>query len=231
MLMPKNTNKAYYLNNKPVNIFNIIQYLCYMKTYGIIPEFNVFNDIDNLYIETCYTNNCKWNKEGISLIKYNIYTKKWTSIIDHIKYQEIYEKYYYLIENDMIKVNYNHPYVEYELESDYFEDILEPSLNSFNDEYINDYRIQLDITPRNFIKHHIEYNYNNYNNYIMNIIRGIQAIYDNMYNEKHQTMLSFYQKYNKHEQYLNFKACIQVYTDNNLILPQEIWDNIYKLFI
>ena len=228
--MVKHTDKEYYLDNKPINILNIIQYLCYMKTYGIIPEFHVYHDIYNLYIETHYLNTFKWKKEGVSLIKYNIYTKKWTSIIDHITYEEIYEKYYYLIENNLIKINYNHPYVEYELESDYFEDILEPSLNSFNNDYINEYRIPLYINPRNFIKNNINY-INNYNNIINTMMLGIETIYNNLYNDKHQNIFPFFEKYNEHEKYLNFEACTQVYTYNNLILPQEIWNKIYDLFI
>jgi hypothetical protein len=222
--MPKHTDKEYYINNVPINIWNLIKYLCYLKTYGIIPEFSVSHDIDNLYIQTIYTDyNGKWNKNGVSLIKYNIYTKKWTSIIDHIKYAEIYEKYYYLIEYNMIKINYNHPYAEYELESDYFEDILEPSLNSFNNEYINEYRIPLNINPRNL--------YNDYNQLVFIVSSGIEELYNNLYNLIDPLILPFYQKYNEHEKYLKLESCKQLFTDNNLILPQEIWDNIYKLII
>ena len=219
--MPKHTDKAYYIDNVPVNICNFIKYLCYLKTYGVIPEFSVSHDIDNLYIQTIYTDyNGKWNKNGVSLIKYNIYTKKWTSIIDHIKYAEIYEKYYYLIENDLIKVNYTHPYVEYVLESDYLEDILEPSLNSFNNEYINDYRIPLYINPRNF---------NNNNNQITTIVGlGIAEMYNYLYNMIDRPIWPFYHKYSEHEKYLRFEERKQVFIDHNLILPEEIWDNIYK---
>lgn len=221
--MPKHTDKAYYIDNEPVNIWNFIKYLCYLKTYGIIPEFSVSHDIDNLYIQTIYTDyNGKWNKNGVSLIKYNIYTKKWTSIIDHIKYAEIYEKYYYLIENDMIKVNYTHPYVEYVLESDYLEDILEPSLNSFNNEYINDYRIPLIINPRSF---------NNNNQIAIIVGLGIHEMYTNLYNMIDQPIWPFYHKYNEHENYLRFEESKQVFIDHNLILPQEIWDDIYNKII
>lgn len=220
--MPKYTDKDYYIDNVPVDIWNFIKYLCYLKTYGIIPEFNVFHDINNLYIQTLYTDyNGKWNKSGISLIKYNIYTKKWTSIIDHIKYAEIYEKYYYLIENNMIKVIYNYPYVQYELESDYFEDILEPSLNSFNEEYINNYTIPLNINPRNF----------NNNQIVFIVSLGIYEMYNNLYNAIDQTIFPFYKKYNEHERYLKYEKCKQILTDNNLILPQEIWDNIILILM
>ena len=79
--MPKYTDKEYYINNVAVNIWNFIKYLCYLKTYGIIPEFSVSNDINNLYIQTIYTDyNGKWKKSCISLIKY-----KCPEIIEYVK--------------------------------------------------------------------------------------------------------------------------------------------------
>jgi hypothetical protein len=219
--MPKHTDKEYYFENEPITVFNIVKYLTYLETYDIIPKFEFYNDDINLYFEIVYTDYIgKWKKQGIALITYNIYKKKWKSIIDHTSYKELYEKYYYLVENDMIKVNFTHPYVEYELESEYIEDILEPSLNSFDNTYLNNYNVPLNINPYNVIQDVIQYDFNN-------SLYGIQRLYYLTCYDKLQNIGPFYINFYEHEKYLNFEECKKVYIDNNLLLPNEIWKYIY----
>lgn len=224
--MPKHTNKEYFFEKQPITVFNIVKYLAYLETHGIIPKFEFHNDDSNLYFEIYYIGYNKWRKHGISLITYNIYTKKWKSIIDHASYRDLYEKYYYLIENDMIKVKYTSPYVEYELESEYIEDILEPSLNIFDNKYINNYNIQFNIIPNNVI---IDDNF--VINKVNNTLYMLAMDYSNNYYHKLQNILIFNNNFIKHEKYLNFEAIKKIYTDNYLILPLEIWNNIYLFYI
>ena len=136
--------QTHHIHNEPISIFNFHKYLNYLWVLGIIPEFKItFNeDFTELQLISIYTHNNKWKKYGISLITYNINTRKWKSVIDIMTYEDLKNQYPYLIEKNLVSVSYNQPYIEYVLESDDINNILEPSLNPFDNMYINDAALQ-----------------------------------------------------------------------------------------
>lgn len=198
----------YSFNNTPLTIKNVIHYLYALNYHQIIPKFWLnFSDTEmHINIIYDYINFTKYNIYGYSTIIYNIETKKWKSIINtstnindrlNDSYKRFKDNYMYLIENNMIKVNYNHPYIEYVLESDYLEDILEPSFNEFN--------------MRNIISNTIM------DNFMKDIVR-IQRLKDHIKN--------FYNKVNENENKLLFLLKKHIINTHNY-LPNELWNNIY----
>ena len=102
LINPRN----YSINNEPLSVLNIHKYLSYLLKLFVIPPFNVSFDNNEMQIVTVYNSN-KWAKNGVSIIKYNILTRKWTSIIDTMIFIELNTHYPYLVENNMVSTNYN----------------------------------------------------------------------------------------------------------------------------
>ncbi len=125
----------HYITGNSINIHNFYKYMCNLFISNGIPSFVVSfdNNLNNIIYTIVYNN--QFGKNGTSKIIYNIYTKKWSSHINTITYDEIYSNYYYLIENNMVSFdNINQTII---LESYNIDDILEPSLNPLNNNLRN----------------------------------------------------------------------------------------------
>ncbi len=201
--------KKYLINNKPINIYNFHIYLTYLNQLGVIPDFyiNIFDD--EIHFTTIYSK-YKWAEYGTSKIIYNIYTKKWKSIIDHKNYITLIKNFNYLNTYNMIQINFDDPYIEYILESDYYEDILEPSLNIFDTKYVNNFNINIYDLNTNFV--HI------YLHPFFNI------------NENKDNHNNFLKKVYACEAYLMFNNIKLILTAANYILPPELWNHIYSYY-
>jgi hypothetical protein len=217
------TTKRYNINNEPISIRNIIYYLTNLSWLGVIPKPYV-NIIDNeIHIMTVYDISSKCSYYGTSLIIYNIHTQKWKAILDIATsfiggtltlntYERIKNDYYYLIENNMVSINYNYPYVEYVLVSDYLEDILEPALNNFSEDYVS--VCSKHINPRNII-----------------LDEGDKSVIEFMMNKRFNMneIKIFYDKLKDHEKYLLFQTIMEC-INRKYYLPNELWLNIYKYY-
>ena len=229
LINPRN----YSINNEPLSVLNIHKYLSYLLKLFVIPPFNVSFDNNEMQIVTVYNSN-KWAKNGVSIIKYNILTRKWTSIIDTMTFIELNTHYPYLVENNMVSTNYNYPYIEYVLESYNISDILEPSLNPFDKKYINTFVTEE--MARLFIER------NNINDeFYINILK--QEIYDNINlrqlvspdviiinNIVMDDLFIFINDFIQFQNKFNFDSCKNVYQENNINLPEELWDIIYEYY-
>ncbi len=132
----------YYIDNQLLNIKNIINYLFCLSYHKIIPKFMLDTTDDELIITIIYSSSTTSLKLcGSSIITYNIYTKKWKGVINLYSiidgkmldrnYINIQRDFPFIVDNNLLKINFQHPYVEYVIESDFIEDVLEPSLNKF----------------------------------------------------------------------------------------------------
>jgi len=142
----------YYINNEPLSIKNVIKYLHYLYQKSVIPHFTLNLSDDELAITTIYSaTSTQLRLSGYTIITYNIYTKKWkgsinlASIIDgrlvDKTYTNILKDFPFVVDNNLLTINYQQPYVEYIIESNYIEDVLEPSLNVFTHAFLNTYSI------------------------------------------------------------------------------------------
>ncbi len=212
--------QRYYINNQPLSIKNVLQYMFCLNYNGIIPDFTVSIDNNELCINTIYSaTSTRIPVNGYTTIIYNIYTKKWRGIINLASiidgrlvdktFANIYRDFPFVIENNLLKINYEFPYIEYVIESDYIEDILEPSLNVFNildHASINPYNIFP--TPQNINRMH----------------------YHLATNSMFYSLLNFYNKIDLHEKYLLFQS-IKPIINEIYHLPEELLENIYYYFI
>jgi hypothetical protein len=211
------TQLIYRINNEPLNVMNIITYLCVLVTYNIIPKFTLdFTKTDMTIIVIYSLRSTSLPLSGYTIITYNIPTKKWKSyinigtIVNGTVVNNIFNRfqhdYPYLIENNLLKINYKAPYVEYILESDYIEDILEPSLNSFNANH--------GINPRDCVLTGTILSNMRY------ILMSISSEID---------IARFYQRVDMHEQFLLFES-IKETINKSHYLPDELWRIVYQKF-
>lgn len=132
------SSDKYYINNTPINIYNLYKYMINLYKLGVIPEFKVHfnNDLSEIIFVTEY-NNPKWEKEGTSIIIYNNNIKKWKSCINTHTKDELCLKYPHLLEKNLFTdiTVINEEYLTFE--SYYIDDILEPSLNPFDPCYLD----------------------------------------------------------------------------------------------
>ncbi len=129
----------HYINNNPISIYNLYKYMVNLYKLEVIPEFNVHfnNDLTEIIFLTEYNNN-KWKHQGTSIITYNINTKKWKSCINTHMINQLCSTYSYLLEKNLFIDNTiinNEEYLT--MESYDIDDILEPSLNPFETQYLN----------------------------------------------------------------------------------------------
>ncbi len=209
--------RIYTINNQLLNIKNVIAYLFCLKQYDIIPKF-IINITDNeLQITTIYPYEpLKYQYSGYTIITYNIYTKKWKGSINltpneyiansNITYITINRDYPFIIDNNLLTINFQYPFIEYIIESDYIEDVLEPSLNKFVHPYLNPYNLYL---PNN-----IQSDFRYYYNLDMRMFIDIKP---------------FYNKYDEHEKRLAFLSKKNIISEN-YYLPEELWIEIYKYY-
>ena len=207
----------YTINNESLSIKNVIIYLLCLKYHEIIPNFMVDITNDELHITTIYSS-CKFNVSGHTIITYNIYTKKWKGSINlspveygnysTITFSNIERDFPFVIDNSLLKINYQHPFVEYIIESDYIEDVLEPSLNVFNHPYLN---------TRNMLSFPLLLN---------------KYLYENTLKSIHITddeLQTFYNKIDAHEKYLSYLSIKNIINETHY-LPEELWIDIYKYY-
>ncbi len=208
----------YIFNNEPLSVNNVINYLLCLKHFNIIPNFMIDITDDELHITTIYSN--QFNVSGYTLITYNIKTKKWKGCINlssneygnysPITYTNISRDFPFVINNNLLKINYQYPYIEYNIESDYIEDVLEPSLNVFNHPVLN---------PRNMISHSILSNQYTYENYYLRLV-----------NTNVNDIQTFYNKIDAHEKYLLFLSKKNI-INQNYYLPEELWRIIQSYYL
>jgi hypothetical protein len=208
----------YTINHEPLSVKNVINYLLCLKHFDIIPNFMVDITDDELRITTIYSH--QFNVSGYTLITYNIYTKKWKGCINlspaeygnysTITFSNIERDFPFVIDNSLLKINYQYPFVEYIIESDYIEDVLEPSLNVFNHPNLN---------PRNMISNPLLSNQYTYEYYLrlvnINDVNDIQT---------------FYNKIDAHEKHLLFLSKKNI-INQNYYLPEELWRIIQSYYI
>jgi hypothetical protein len=211
--MPSLRTTYYSFDNESLNVKNIIMYLLCLSRQDVIPRFTLdFTDTE-LSITTIYSaHTTHLPLIGYSIITYNIYTKKWKSII-HLEsktnsvtktnymYEIIKWNFNDLIDNNLLKIKYDAPYIDYILESDYIEDIIEPSLNLFY------YKTKVDSTK----------------------VFGVTMEYALSLYYNVNDIEKFYKKVDKYEKYLLFQS-IKKIINNKHLLPEELWDEIYKFF-
>jgi hypothetical protein len=211
--MPSLRTTYYSFDNESLNVKNIIMYLLCLSRQDVIPRFTLdFTDTE-LSITTIYSaHTTHLPLIGYSIITYNIYTKKWKSIINlesktngvtktNYMYEIIKWNFNDLIDNNLLKIKYDAPYIDYILESDYIEDIIEPSLNLFY------YKTKVDSTK----------------------VFGVTMEYALSLYYNVNDIEKFYKKVDKYEKYLLFKSIKEI-INNKHLLPEELWDEIYKFF-
>jgi hypothetical protein len=211
--MPSLRTTYYSFDNESLNVKNIIMYLLCLSRQDVIPRFTLdFTDTE-LSITTIYSaHTTHLPLIGYSIITYNIYTKKWKSIINlesktngvtktNYMYEIIKWNFNDLIDNNLLKIKYDAPYIDYILESDYIEDIIEPSLNLFY------YKTKVDSTK----------------------VFGVTMEYALSLYYNVNDIEKFYKKVDKYEKYLLFQS-IKKIINNKHLLPEELWDEIYKFF-
>jgi hypothetical protein len=212
------TTINYRINNKPLNIKNIINYLYSLKYYKIIPNFGLNFTATEMEILTVYSSNDAFPYRGHTIITYNITTKKWKSciylysvinnkLINNI-FTILHRNYPYLCINNILKIdNTNYPYADYILESDYIEDIFEPSFISFNQTH--------SINPRNIT----------INRYIVDSMR--RAFQNNNYEAEIE---AFYQRIEQEDKRVLLESIKEI-INNKHYLPEEIWRNVARFYI
>jgi hypothetical protein len=206
----------YNLYNEPLSVKNVIKYLYSLNYYDIIPHFTLDITDTELHITTIYSaSSTSLPVNGYTNIIYNIHTKKWKGIINlasiidgHLvdkTFTNIQRDFPFVIENNLLKIKYQNPYVEYVIESDYIEDVLEPSLNVFVSRIINPYNINTLPSIMDNMRHYLK-------------IRHFASYED---------VEKFYDKIDAHEKHLLFLLKKNIINDTSF-LPEELWENIYK---
>jgi hypothetical protein len=208
----------YNINNEPLSVKNVIKYLYCLNRNGIIPQFTLNITNTELHIIVIYGySTTSLPLMGFTNIVYNIYTKKWKSInniaslIDRQKvdnrFNNIQTNFPFVIQNNLLKINFDNYYVEYIITSDYIEDVLEPSLNLFDENLIN---------PRNM--------------FITRDSLGDMFRYLNLgYFGSDIDLQDFYRKVYEHERYLLFLSK-KKNVNETFFLPEELWENVYKYY-
>ncbi len=211
------TQLVYTINGARLTVMNIIDYMFFLQAHCVIPKFSLNFTDNEMHITIIYVKNMYNNLVGYTVIKYNINEKKWRSYINletNMNSANIYpylsQHYPYLVENNLIKVNFEFPFYEYILESEYIEDILEPSLNNFN----NNFNLHHIINPRNIL---IDWQ-------TVNIMRYYLR---NGTNSTIQEIEQFYQKVDKQKKRVHFQT-IKHILNINYFLPDELWNNIFE---
>jgi hypothetical protein len=158
----------YYINNKIIDNTNICEYLQLLSIFGVIPKYNnIYNDVNLLNITINYSGG--WGDGGMVKIEYNNCTKIWTSYLYNKSISDIYN---YLFTSGKA-TPMNDKYLDYVIISDSLDDILEPSLGSFDHRHYEKYP---DINMRNII---IDNNIQKIDDNIQKIDDNIQKINDN----------------------------------------------------
>jgi hypothetical protein len=186
-----------------------------------------------MQIVTIYSSN-KWAKNGVSIIKYNILTRKWTSVIDNITLGQLINQYPYLYTNEMISTNYNPPYIEYILESSNINDILEPSLNPFEKIYINKNVIKdvlgfegWPVYNSHLADEFIERTCNQINLRHLES-RNLPIITDNVDMDE---LFRFTNDYIEFENKYTFDIYKRIYNENiTVVIPEELWMIIFEYY-
>jgi hypothetical protein len=194
------SSNKHYMNMQPITIYNLYKYMINLYKLGVIPSFSVnFNtDLNEIIFTICY-DDIKWDKYGTSVISYNINTRKWKTRLNTLSLEELYNNYNYLIENNNVifdkKFSDNNYLV---LESYNIDDILEPSLNPFEPQYMNygNYNLRDLVTVNSNHVHNI--NFSCYHMFINNVI-------------KFETDIKF----------IKYKA-------QNDTIPEHLWNIIYE---
>ncbi len=216
--MASNPNN-YTINYEPLSVKNVIDYLLCLKHHEIIPNFMLDITDDGLHITAIYSYaSCKFNVSGHTIISYNIYTKKWKGNIifssmefgnsTNITFNNIYRDFPFVIDNNLLTINYEYPFIEYIIESDYIEDVLEPSLNVFNHSSLDPRHMMSD--PSFADKYIYEY-------------------YLRLVNINKDDIQPFYNKIDAHEKYLLFLSKKNIINQNHY-LPEELWRIIYNYY-
>lgn len=229
--------QTHYINNEPISVFNIHKYLSYLARLEIIPWFDITFNNNEMQITTIYIINSKWGKNGLSTITYNIITRKWKSVIDNITYEELKNQYPYLIEKNMVSIKYEQPYIEYILESDDINDILEPSLNPFDKKYINHFLLE------ELARLRMEYEYEY--SYAFDVPYGYKKeMYDSICprfffsidvnimsnNVEPDELYEFINNYLEFEDKINFELKKKIYENIPNNIPEELWEYIFKKY-
>ncbi len=207
----------YRINNEALTVKNICSYLYFLEFHSMIPKFSLNFTDTYMEIITIYSaHSTRLPFSGYTVIRYNIHTQKWSSVINltHLNssdtiYNILDRDYPYLITNNLLKINMDGPYIEYVLESDYIEDILEPSLNKFS-QFEPNYR---SVNIPAYIFKHIKYTLQN---------KGIH-INDQAYD-------NFYERLHEHEQFVAFEETKQQINNSNYELPGELWNRVYHFY-
>ena len=213
----------YNIDNEPLNMGNVIKYLYYLNYEKIIPPFTFNFDKemnDTMTIIVIYSpSSTIIPLSGHTIITYNIHTQKWKSSINLLSiidgrlvnrtFANIQQKFPFVIDNNLLKINYQYPYVEYVIESDYIEDVLEPSLNEFISDHIDPYNIMTTPTINSNMHFSLQSSRRPFGNYTDYII--------------------FHMNDNRHKRYLEFLSKKNTINES-LYVPEELWDIIYKYF-
>ena len=219
----------YNIDNEPLNISNVINYLYYLNYHEIIPAFtfNFDNEIkETMTITVIYSlSSTNLPLSGYTTITYNIQTQKWKSSINLLSiidgrlkdktFTNIQRDFPFVIDNNLLKINYQHPYVEYVIESEYIEDVLEPSLNKF----INNWN-RNNIDP---------YNINIINDPIINNNISLKLIIPNMHFGDYINFIIFNMSNRTHKNNLKFLSIKNTINDR-IFVPDELWKIIYNYF-
>ncbi len=224
----------YYINNELVSIKNIIKYLHCLYFYGIIPKYQLNITETELLITIIYSiSTTDLQLSGYTVISYNIYTKKWRGSINNASivdgrfvdktFTNLQRDFPFVINNNLLKINYQQPYIEYIIESHHIEDVLEPSLNNFNHPSSSSVRMEhyilhpiTPIDPRNIMCNPlINMDLHNYLKYTLKI--------------NQEEIDNYYHKIDLHEKYLGFVDLKKI-INQNYFLPDELWQNIYKYY-
>jgi hypothetical protein len=154
---------------------------------------------------------------GHTIITYNIYTKKWKGNINlssHVDgnlvdktFTNIKHNFPFIIDNSLLKINYQQPYVDYIIESDYIEDVIEPSLNVFTHNIINPYNMIMIPEISRMMTYYL--NVRNFGN--------------------EQAIQQFYLKVDAHEKYLLFLSKKNM-INNVQFMPEELWEIVYNFY-
>jgi hypothetical protein len=212
----------YNIDNKPLSVDNIINYLYYLNYHKIIPDFTFQFDSkmeEIMTITVIYSASTTIIPlSGYTIITYNIKTQKWKSSINLASiidgrlvdktFTNIQRNFPFVIDNNLLKINYEHPYVEYVIESNYIEDVLEPSLNTFISDHIDPYDIKPDPAMKNKM----------FWFFLLNKTFG-----------DYVEFLVFTTNNSIYERYLEFLSKKNTINEKKFV-PEELWDIIYKYY-
>ena len=197
----------HYMNNKPINVYNLYKYMVNLYKLGIIPEFNVhFNgNLSEIIFVTEY-NNPKWDIQGTSIIVYNIEFETWRGCINTQNLTELCNKYPYLFEKNLFVENTNIIEEYITMQSPDINDILEPCLNPFENQYKSVYCHNYDLRNLYIANTDKIHNiiFSNYHGFLNNVINRKNFLDFKKNNENHNN------HYNNYI-YLNYNDFMSLY--------------------